>query len=139
MSLKKRSMIVCGLVVLLSAIVFGAYSVWRMSRDHRPGHTTQVLLQMIAEDVHEFRRVCGAFPKESVGISALVSEPCFEVSRRSQRLNFSYGLGVPTYRDEWGRPIEINWGLNKVVLRSNGRDGAEGGSGSDSDLVREIE
>ena len=109
----KRVLILFGAVaaVIVSAAVFVVDS------NIPPRALTASRMQVLKRRVLQYARAHGELPR------SLVDLPAIE----------GYDGGI---RDGWRRTILFEVSSNVVTFRSLGRDGAPGGSGDDTDIVR---
>jgi len=101
--------------------------------DESKVNSTKIQIKQLAVILQDYRRVCGTYPKTNPGLEALLKPPA--ECKNADPEGFLNPRKVP--KDAWNRDFLFDSDGNKFVIRSLGSDGAEGGTGYDTDISSE--
>jgi general secretion pathway protein G len=122
--------IIGGLMGLLLPKVMDSYN--RSQLD-----TTKIMMRNVATALDSYYRDCSSYPTTDQGLQALVEKP----TSGKECPNYDPSGYSPTKKkipaDAWGRPFDYESDGTKYVLKSQGKDKREGGSGYDADISSE--
>ncbi|WP_296657349.1 type II secretion system major pseudopilin GspG [Paraburkholderia sp.] len=119
-------------VLLIIALLAGYVGPKLFSQvDKAKVKTTEAQMKTLGDALTQFRLDTGRYPGAEEGLDALVAEP-----QAAEGWNGPY-LAKAVPRDAWGRAYQ--WNVpgrdSEAEIVSLGRDGRQGGSGVDADLV----
>jgi general secretion pathway protein G len=97
--------------------------------DLTPAAKTKTSMKKIAVALEKYREFCGTFPTVEQGLDLLTQE-----TSCAGRSHAAF-LKRPIDNDAWGHPFVYVMDKNNFQLESLGRDGKEGGTGEDTDII----
>ncbi|WP_293037386.1 type II secretion system major pseudopilin GspG [Paraburkholderia sp.] len=119
-------------VLLIIALLAGYVGPKLFSQvDKAKVRTTEAQMKTLGDALAQFRLDTGRYPGAEEGLDALVVEP-----QAAEGWNGPY-LAKAVPRDAWGRAYQLNvpGRDSEAEIVSLGRDGRQGGSGINADLV----
>ncbi len=121
-------MIVIAIMALLAGFV-GTNVIKKF--DEAKVSSTKIQMKQLLVILDDFRRVCGFYPSTEQGLDALVKAP---TGGRSCKNYDPEGFIKKLPQDAWNHDFIYTSDSNKVLLKSLGADGKEGGTGIDKDI-----
>jgi general secretion pathway protein G len=91
---------------------------------------TKLAMSEIKKALDQYNLNCNSYPQTEPGLRALITDPGKDACANWSEL----GLKEKQLKDQWGHAFIYESDGQKVILRSLGADGKEGGSGNDADI-----
>ena len=123
------------LLTLTLIALFGAIVGTQVMKSFDEGkmQTTKIQITQLEASLDDFKRKCGFYPTTEMGLEALVTKPTGK-----ECANWTPSLKperIPN--DAWGNTFDYSYSNGKIIVRSFGGDGKEGGEGEDVDISNE--
>jgi len=115
--------IIAGLMAVLGTNVMSSFNKSKVSN-------TKVAMSEIKKALDQYNLNCGSYPQTEPGLRALVQDPGKDAC---PNWGEAY-VKEKQLKDQWNRPFIYESDGQKVVLKSLGADGKDGGDGYNSDI-----